>query len=188
MVNGGDGYRTSRAARPLGISWNQVLADYIDAEDPPPINPTYQGRIRVRRACPPVLPSCPSRSFERGARRVFGGLLVRSSLVPTYEREVPLRPQKRRSSKWASSRSSFSEHWPGHRQGADSWRRPGGFIITTIIGIVGALLGGFLASAIFGGDPLDEFFDISTWITAIIGAIILLLIYRAVTGRRSAVT
>ena len=46
---------------------------------------------------------------------------------------------------------------------------PGGFIITTIIGIVGALLGGFLAAAIFGGDPLDEFFDISTWITAIIG-------------------
>ena len=65
---------------------------------------------------------------------------------------------------------------------------PGGFIITTIIGVVGALLGGFLAAAIFGGDPLDEFFDISTWITAIIGSIILLLIYRAVTGRRSAVT
>ena len=65
---------------------------------------------------------------------------------------------------------------------------PGGFIITTIIGIVGALLGGFLAAAIFGGDPLDEFFDISTWITAIIGSVILLLIYRAVTGRRTAVT
>jgi uncharacterized membrane protein YeaQ/YmgE (transglycosylase-associated protein family) len=65
---------------------------------------------------------------------------------------------------------------------------PGGFIVTTIIGIAGALLGGFLAAAIFGGDPLDEFFDISTWITAIVGSIILLLIYRAVTGRRTAVT
>ena len=65
---------------------------------------------------------------------------------------------------------------------------PGGFIITTIIGVVGALLGGFIAAAIFGGDPLDEFFDISTWITAIVGSIILLLIYRAVTGRRTAVT
>ena len=65
---------------------------------------------------------------------------------------------------------------------------PGGFIITTIIGVVGALLGGFLAAALFGGDPLDEFFDISTWITAIIGSIVLLLIYRAVTGRRTAVT
>ena len=65
---------------------------------------------------------------------------------------------------------------------------PGGFIITTIIGVAGALLGGFLAAAIFGGDPLDEFFDISTWITAIIGAIILLLIYRVVVGRRTAIT
>ncbi len=60
---------------------------------------------------------------------------------------------------------------------------PGGFIITTIIGVVGALLGGFLAAAIFGGDPLDEFFDISTWLTAIVGSIVLLLIYRAVAGR-----
>ena len=64
---------------------------------------------------------------------------------------------------------------------------PGGFIITMIVGIVGALLGGFVAAAIFGGDPLDEFFDISTWLTAIIGSIVLLLIYRAVVGRRSAV-
>jgi uncharacterized membrane protein YeaQ/YmgE (transglycosylase-associated protein family) len=60
---------------------------------------------------------------------------------------------------------------------------PGGFIVTAIIGIVGALLGGFLAAAIFGAHPLDEFFDISTWLTAIIGAIILLVIYRMVTNR-----
>ena len=39
---------------------------------------------------------------------------------------------------------------------------PGGFIITTIIGIVGAIIGGFLAAALFDADPLDEFFDIST--------------------------
>ena len=60
---------------------------------------------------------------------------------------------------------------------------PGGLIITTIIGIVGALLGGFLAAALFDAHPLDEFFDLSTWLTAIVGAIILLLIYRAVVGR-----
>jgi len=60
---------------------------------------------------------------------------------------------------------------------------PGGWIITGIIGIVGALLGGFLAAAIFDAHPLDEFFDISTWLTAIIGAIVLLLIYRMVAGR-----
>jgi uncharacterized membrane protein YeaQ/YmgE (transglycosylase-associated protein family) len=59
---------------------------------------------------------------------------------------------------------------------------PGGFIVTAIIGIVGALLGGFLASAIFNAHPLDEFFDISTWLTAIVGSIVLLVIYRVVTG------
>ena len=61
---------------------------------------------------------------------------------------------------------------------------PGGFIVTAIIGIVGALIGGFIAGAIFDADPLDEFFDISTWLTAIVGSIILLLIYRAIVGRR----
>jgi uncharacterized membrane protein YeaQ/YmgE (transglycosylase-associated protein family) len=62
---------------------------------------------------------------------------------------------------------------------------PGGIIVTTLVGIAGALIGGFLAAALFGAHPLDEFFDISTWLTAIIGAIILLLIYRMVVGRRS---
>lgn len=61
---------------------------------------------------------------------------------------------------------------------------PGGFIVTTIIGVVGALLGGFIAGALFDADPLDEFFDISTWLTAIVGAIVLLLIYRLVVDRR----
>ena len=60
---------------------------------------------------------------------------------------------------------------------------PGGWIITGIIGVVGALLGGFLAAAIFDAHPLDEFFDISTWLTAIIGSIILLAIYRLVIDR-----
>ena len=60
---------------------------------------------------------------------------------------------------------------------------PGGLIVTALIGIVGALIGGFLAAALFNAHPLDEFFDISTWLTAIIGSIILLLIYRAVVSR-----
>jgi uncharacterized membrane protein YeaQ/YmgE (transglycosylase-associated protein family) len=60
---------------------------------------------------------------------------------------------------------------------------PGGFIVTTLIGIAGALLGGFLAASIFDAHPLDEFFDISTWLTAIAGSIVLLLIYRLVIGR-----
>jgi uncharacterized membrane protein YeaQ/YmgE (transglycosylase-associated protein family) len=61
---------------------------------------------------------------------------------------------------------------------------PGGIIITTVIGILGAIVGGFLATALFGAHPLDEFFDVSTWLTAIIGAIVLLLIWRMVTGGR----
>jgi uncharacterized membrane protein YeaQ/YmgE (transglycosylase-associated protein family) len=60
---------------------------------------------------------------------------------------------------------------------------PGGIIVTMIIGIVGAILGGFLAQLLFNIDTLDEFFDISTWLTAIVGSIILLLIYRVVAGR-----
>jgi uncharacterized membrane protein YeaQ/YmgE (transglycosylase-associated protein family) len=59
---------------------------------------------------------------------------------------------------------------------------PGGFIITGIIGVAGALLGGFLAKVLFGAHPLDDFFDISTWVTAIVGSIVLLLIYRLVVG------
>jgi uncharacterized membrane protein YeaQ/YmgE (transglycosylase-associated protein family) len=62
---------------------------------------------------------------------------------------------------------------------------PGGFIITTLIGIAGAILGGLVASALGIGDPIDEFFDISTWLAAIIGAVVLLLVWRVVTGRRT---
>jgi len=61
---------------------------------------------------------------------------------------------------------------------------PGGLLITMVIGVVGALIGGFLASAIFGAHPLDEFFDISTWITAIVGSVLLLWIWRMVAGSR----
>jgi uncharacterized membrane protein YeaQ/YmgE (transglycosylase-associated protein family) len=61
---------------------------------------------------------------------------------------------------------------------------PGGIIVTTILGVLGALGGGFIAQAIGFGDPIDEFFDFSTWLAAIIGAIVLLLIWRAVSGQR----
>ena len=61
---------------------------------------------------------------------------------------------------------------------------PGGWIITALIGVVGEILGGFLAGVLFDADPMDEFFDISTWLTAIVGSIILLAIYRLVVDRR----
>ena len=64
-------------------------------------------------------------------------------------------------------------------------RDPGGIIVTMLVGIVGAVLAGFLASAFFDVNPNDEFFDVSTWLSAIIGALIVLWIYRMVVGRRA---
>ena len=93
----------------------------------------------------------------------------------------------KRRNQWESSHSSFSGCCAGAiakalLPGDD----PGGFIVTALIGVAGALIGGFLAGALFNADPMDEFFDISTWLTAIVGSIVLLIIYRLVTGRRSA--
>lgn len=62
----------------------------------------------------------------------------------------------------------------------------GGLILTTLLGIAGALVGGFLATALGLGDPIDEFFDLSTWIAAIVGALIILFVWNAITGRRVA--
>jgi uncharacterized membrane protein YeaQ/YmgE (transglycosylase-associated protein family) len=61
--------------------------------------------------------------------------------------------------------------------------QPGGVIVTTLVGIVGAFLGGLIAWAIGLGDPIDEFFDLSTWIAAIIGAIVLLLVWQMIANR-----
>lgn len=63
----------------------------------------------------------------------------------------------------------------------------GGIIVTIVLGIVGALLGGFLGSLI-GIGSLESAFDIGTIITAIVGALIVLFIYGAVTGRKGRAT
>jgi uncharacterized membrane protein YeaQ/YmgE (transglycosylase-associated protein family) len=57
---------------------------------------------------------------------------------------------------------------------------PGGCIGTTAIGILGALLGGFLASALDVGE-IGDFFDLGTWLIAIAGSVVLLLIIRAIS-------
>ena len=49
---------------------------------------------------------------------------------------------------------------------------PGGLIVTTLIGIAGAFIGGLIVKALGFGDPIDEFFDFSTWLGAIAGAIL----------------
>ena len=62
----------------------------------------------------------------------------------------------------------------------------GGLIVTTLLGVAGALVGGFLATALGLGDPIDEFFDISTWVAAVAGALLILFIWNAISGRRLA--
>jgi uncharacterized membrane protein YeaQ/YmgE (transglycosylase-associated protein family) len=60
---------------------------------------------------------------------------------------------------------------------------PGGLIVTTLLGVAGALLGGFLARALDLGD-IRDFWDLETWLIAIGGAILVLVAWRAVTGGR----
>ena len=57
-----------------------------------------------------------------------------------------------------------------------------GWVVAGISGIAGALLGGWLAKMIFHVDSLNTFFNVSTWITAIVGAVIILGAVRVVTG------
>jgi uncharacterized membrane protein YeaQ/YmgE (transglycosylase-associated protein family) len=60
---------------------------------------------------------------------------------------------------------------------------PGGLIVTTLLGVAGALLGGFLARALDIGD-IKDFFVLETWLIAIGGSILVLVIWRALTGSR----
>jgi len=64
-------------------------------------------------------------------------------------------------------------------------KRSQGLIITCLIGIAGALLGGWLATKLFHIHTLHGFFNLSTWLTAIAGAAVLLLAYHLVTARSS---
>ena len=57
-------------------------------------------------------------------------------------------------------------------------------MITLVLGVVGAILGGWIGSLIFGGG-LQDFFSLRTWLLSIGGSVIVLLAYGAITGRRS---
>lgn len=62
---------------------------------------------------------------------------------------------------------------------------PGGCLVTMLIGIVGGLLGGWLGKVIFGVHSINGFFHLSTWIAAVLGSVVVLIIYRLLTGGRS---
>lgn len=57
-------------------------------------------------------------------------------------------------------------------------RDPGGCIITMLLGIAGAWLGTFLGQMFFGANY------VAGWIMSVVGAMVLLLIYRLIFGRR----
>lgn len=56
---------------------------------------------------------------------------------------------------------------------------PGGWIVTILLGIAGSFVGGFLGQMFFGTEN-----QTAGWIGAILGAMLLLFIYRLVVGRR----
>jgi uncharacterized membrane protein YeaQ/YmgE (transglycosylase-associated protein family) len=62
-------------------------------------------------------------------------------------------------------------------------RRSQGLILTCLIGIAGALGGGWLATKLFHIHTLHGFFNLSTWLTAIAGAAVLLLAYHLLSSR-----
>jgi uncharacterized membrane protein YeaQ/YmgE (transglycosylase-associated protein family) len=66
-------------------------------------------------------------------------------------------------------------------------RDVGGLIMTTFVGIIGAVVGGFIGTMV--GYPMVSSFDnignsLPSFISSIIGAIVVLLIFRAINGRR----
>lgn len=66
---------------------------------------------------------------------------------------------------------------------------PGGLIITTLLGIVGSIIGGFLGSALLGYGRADSAGDLTrpgflmSLVLAVVGAIIVLAVYRLIKGR-----
>ncbi|WP_427870361.1 GlsB/YeaQ/YmgE family stress response membrane protein [Leucobacter luti] len=60
-------------------------------------------------------------------------------------------------------------------------RQGGGWFVTLLLGVVGAMLGGWLGSVLFGAN-LQEFWSLQTWLLAIGGSIVVLLIYGLIVG------
>ncbi|MGZ7032208.1 MAG: GlsB/YeaQ/YmgE family stress response membrane protein [Thermoanaerobaculia bacterium] len=61
-------------------------------------------------------------------------------------------------------------------------RDPGGWIVTILLGIAGSFVGGFLATTLLGRQE-----QTAGWIGSIIGALVLLFVYRLIVGRRTVV-
>lgn len=59
----------------------------------------------------------------------------------------------------------------------------GGWIVTLVVGVLGALLGGWIAGALFDVDVNESFFSLTTWFWAFIGSLLVLVIWGVVAGR-----
>jgi uncharacterized membrane protein YeaQ/YmgE (transglycosylase-associated protein family) len=62
-------------------------------------------------------------------------------------------------------------------------KQRGGFILTLVLGVIGAMLGGWIAG-LLGADVYTQFFSLPAWIAAIVGALIVTLIFNAIFRRR----
>ena len=63
-------------------------------------------------------------------------------------------------------------------------RDPGGCIVTMLLGVAGAFVGGFVFEQLTGRAQMMRF-DFGSLLVAIIGAIVVLLVYRLIVGRRA---
>ena len=68
-----------------------------------------------------------------------------------------------------------------HRQAADAGRDPGGCIITMLLGVAGAFVGGFLYRLATGTKVLYFGFDLGSFAIAVLGAVVILAVYRLLT-------
>lgn len=64
-------------------------------------------------------------------------------------------------------------------------RQNGGWFATLILGVIGAVVGGWIGSLLFNA-KIESFWNLGSWVLAILGSIVVLLIYGAITGRKKA--
>lgn len=63
-------------------------------------------------------------------------------------------------------------------------RAVGGWLASLVIGVIGAIVGGWIGRLVFDTD-LGGFFDLRTWLLAILGSVVVLFVYTSLSGRRS---
>ncbi|MEU6058586.1 GlsB/YeaQ/YmgE family stress response membrane protein [Streptomyces sp. NPDC047097] len=61
-------------------------------------------------------------------------------------------------------------------------RDPGGLVGTTLIGVAGAFVGGWISARFLDRPITNEFYDGATWLAAIGGSLVLLIVYRVLFG------